>query len=49
MPAPEVMKCQNAVGIAPGGSAPRAEFVRFIREDKARWTKIIKGANIKME
>jgi len=49
MLAPEVMKRQNAVGIVPGGSASRAEFEKFIREDTARWAKIIKDANTKME
>jgi len=45
----EVKRRQNAVGIEPGGSPSRAEFVRFIREDRARWAKIIRDANIKVE
>lgn len=47
--APEVIRRQNAVGIEPGGSASRAEFVNFIREDTARWEKIVKDANIRIE
>ena len=46
---PDVKKRQNAVGIEPGGSPSRAEFAKFIREDAARWAKIIKDANIKVE
>lgn len=49
MLAPAVKKRQNLVGIEPGGSASRAEFVKFIREDRARWAKIIREANVKVE
>lgn len=49
MLAPEVKKRQNAVGIVPGGSASRAEFVKFIREDTRRWAKIIRESGIKVE
>lgn len=49
MKAPEVKKRQNAAGIEPGGSASRAEFAKFIREDAARWAKIIHDAGIKVE
>jgi tripartite-type tricarboxylate transporter receptor subunit TctC len=49
MLAPEVKKRQNAVGIVPVGSASRAEFATFIRDDTARWAKIIKDAGIKVE
>ncbi len=49
MLAPEVKKRQNAVGIVPDGSASRAEFVEFIREDTVRWAKIIKDADIKIQ
>jgi tripartite-type tricarboxylate transporter receptor subunit TctC len=49
MKAPEVKKRQNATGIEPGGSASRAEFAKFIREDTARWAKIIHDAGIKVE
>ena len=45
----EVKKRQNAAGIEPVGSASRAEFVKFLREDSARWAKIVKDANIKVE
>jgi len=49
MQALEVKKRQNAAGIEPGGSPSRVEFAKFIREDTARWAKIIKDANIKVE
>jgi tripartite-type tricarboxylate transporter receptor subunit TctC len=47
--APEVKKRQNAAGIDPGGSASREAFARFVREDAARWLKIILDAGIKVE
>ncbi|MBI4203647.1 MAG: tripartite tricarboxylate transporter substrate binding protein [Betaproteobacteria bacterium] len=46
---PEVKKRQNNVGIEPGGSPSREAFAKFIREDTARWAKIIKDTNIKVE
>ena len=46
---PDVKKRQNAVGIEPGGSASPQEFSKFIREDNARWARIIKDASIKVE
>lgn len=49
MLAPEVKNRQNVVGIAPEGSASRAEFVKFIHEDTARWATIVKAANISVE
>jgi len=49
MLAPAVKKRQNLVGIEPGGSASRAEFVEFIRADRARWAKIIREANVRVE
>jgi len=49
MLSPDVKKRQNAVGIVPEGSASRAEFEKFIRDDTVRWAKIIKDANIKVE
>jgi tripartite-type tricarboxylate transporter receptor subunit TctC len=49
MLAPAVKKRQNFVGIEPGGSTSREEFVRFIRADRARWAKIIRDANVKVE
>ena len=49
MLAAEVKRRQNAVGIVPGGSASRAEFVKFIRGDTARWAKIIRDAGIRIE
>jgi tripartite-type tricarboxylate transporter receptor subunit TctC len=46
---PEVKKRQNAVGIEPGGSVSRDAFAKFIREDHARWAKIIREAGIAVE
>jgi len=46
---PEVRKRQNFVGIEPVGSPSREAFVKFIREDTARWARIIKDANIRVE
>lgn len=46
---PEVKKRQNNVGIEPVGSASRAQFVQFIRDDMARWAKIVKDANITIQ
>ena len=37
------------VGIEPLGSASRAHFVQFIRDDMARWAKIVKDANISIQ
>lgn len=45
----ELRKRQHAAGLDPVSSASRAEFEKFIREDTARWAKIIKDANIKVE
>jgi tripartite-type tricarboxylate transporter receptor subunit TctC len=49
MLAPDVKKRQNDAGIVPVGSASSAEFVKFIREDTARWTKITREAGIDLE
>ena len=46
---PEVKKRQNNVGIEPVVSDSRAQFVKFIREDMARWAKIVKDANISIQ
>ncbi|HXF67544.1 MAG TPA: tripartite tricarboxylate transporter substrate binding protein [Burkholderiales bacterium] len=46
---PEVKRRQNAAGIVPSGSSSRAEFANFIREDTARWAKIIREAGIRIE
>jgi tripartite-type tricarboxylate transporter receptor subunit TctC len=46
---PEVKKRQNNVGIEPGGSPTRQDFAKFIRDDTARWAKIIRDANIRVE
>jgi hypothetical protein len=37
------------VGIEPGGSPSREDFVKFIRNDAAQWARIIKDAKIRGE
>jgi tripartite-type tricarboxylate transporter receptor subunit TctC len=37
---------QNAMGIEPVGSPSREAFVRFVREEAGRWSKIVKDANV---
>jgi len=32
-----------------GGASGRDAFARFVREDTARWAKIVRDANIKVE
>jgi tripartite-type tricarboxylate transporter receptor subunit TctC len=49
MLAPEVKKRQNYSGIEPEGSPSRAAFAQFMREDRARWGKIIREAGIAVE
>ena len=49
MLAPEVKKRQNYSGIEPEGSPSRAAFAQFMREDRARWGKIIREAGITVE
>jgi tripartite-type tricarboxylate transporter receptor subunit TctC len=46
---PEVKRRQNNSGIEPVGSASRAEFVKFIRDDMRQWAKIVKDAGIQIE
>ena len=46
---PEVRKRQQGAGIEPVGSASRSEFAKFVREDTARWAKLVRDANIKVE
>jgi tripartite-type tricarboxylate transporter receptor subunit TctC len=36
------------LGVAPVGNQPE-QFAAFIREDFARWTKVVKDGNIKVE
>jgi threonine dehydrogenase-like Zn-dependent dehydrogenase len=38
-----------AVGIEPGGSASPEAFTKYIREDTARWARIIRDAKIRVE
>ena len=49
MQAAEVKKRQNAAGIEPGGSPSREAFAKFVREDTARWARIVRDSNIKVE
>lgn len=46
---PEVRKRQAGAGIEPGGSPSRREFANFVREDTARWAKVVKDADIRVE
>jgi tripartite-type tricarboxylate transporter receptor subunit TctC len=46
---PGVRKRQNAAGIEPVGSASRAAFAQFLRDDAQRWRKIIRDAGVKVE
>jgi len=46
---PQVKKRQNYAGIEPEGSPSRAAFATFLREDRARWGKIIRDAGIALE
>jgi tripartite-type tricarboxylate transporter receptor subunit TctC len=45
---PEVKERFATLGVSPLGGTPE-EFSAFIREDFAKWTKVIKDANIKAE
>jgi tripartite-type tricarboxylate transporter receptor subunit TctC len=47
--APEVRKRQQGAGIEPVGSTSRTEFARFVREDTARWAKLVREAHIQVE
>lgn len=47
--APEAIRRLNNSGIDAVGSASRAEFVKFIRDDMQRWAKIVIDAQIKVE
>lgn len=38
----------QAAGADPGGNTPE-EFARFIRDDQARWSKLMREAGIKPE
>jgi tripartite-type tricarboxylate transporter receptor subunit TctC len=39
----------NNSGIEPVGSASRADFVKFIREDMQRWAKVLKDAGVQLD
>jgi tripartite-type tricarboxylate transporter receptor subunit TctC len=47
--APEVRRRQAAAGIEPGGSPTRAHFAGFVREETARWARIVREAKIVVE
>ena len=44
----EVRSRMAALGADPSGNTP-AEFARFIRDDQAKWAKLMREAGIKME
>jgi tripartite-type tricarboxylate transporter receptor subunit TctC len=45
---PEVRSRMQALGADPGGNKPE-EFARFIRDDQAKWAKLMREAGIKPE
>jgi tripartite-type tricarboxylate transporter receptor subunit TctC len=45
---PEVRARMQALGADPGGNTPE-EFARFIREDQAKWSRLMREAGIKPE
>jgi len=48
MATPAVRERFATLGVAPVGNQPE-QFATFIREDFARWTKVVKDGNIKVE
>jgi tripartite-type tricarboxylate transporter receptor subunit TctC len=46
---PELKRRQAAAGIEPVGSGSRSEFAQFVREDTARWARIVKQVGIVVE
>jgi len=47
--APELRKRQQGAGIEPLGSSSQQEFAQFVRDDSARWAKIVKETGITVE
>ena len=45
----QLRKRWEALGVLPEASASRAAFAKFIREDTARWAKIVKEAGIHLD
>jgi tripartite-type tricarboxylate transporter receptor subunit TctC len=45
---PEIVQKLASLGVRPVGNSP-AEFDRFIKSERTKWSQIIKQANIKME
>jgi tripartite-type tricarboxylate transporter receptor subunit TctC len=48
MAAPAIRKLTLEQGATPVGNAP-AQFERFVRDEIAKWTRIIQQAGIKLE
>jgi tripartite-type tricarboxylate transporter receptor subunit TctC len=46
---PELKRRQAVAGIEPVGSRSRAEFAQFVRDDTARWARIVKQSGIVVE
>jgi len=46
---PELQRRQAAAGIVPAGSESREGFANYVREDAARWAKIVQQAGIVVE
>jgi tripartite-type tricarboxylate transporter receptor subunit TctC len=44
----DVKTRMHALGADPGGNTP-AQFARFIRDDQAKWAKLMREAGIKPE
>jgi tripartite-type tricarboxylate transporter receptor subunit TctC len=44
----EVVEKMQALGAEPAGNTP-VQFARFIREDQAKWSKLMREAGIKSE
>ena len=47
--APELRKRQQGAGIDPQGSPSRQDFVRFVRDEMGRWSKLVKDAGIRVD
>jgi tripartite-type tricarboxylate transporter receptor subunit TctC len=46
--APDLLERYHASGLEPGGNTPD-QFAEVIREDTARWAKVVRAANIRAE
>jgi tripartite-type tricarboxylate transporter receptor subunit TctC len=45
---PEVLALMQTLGLEPAASTPD-EFARYIRSETAKWVRVIRDANIKVE